>query len=146
MSGDRVAIVGSRDFPDASVVRRWVSDLSSDATVISGGARGVDVWAAEAARARGLPVLEIQAQWEALGRKAGPVRNAEIVACATRVVAFWNGRSRGTLNTVVLAAEAGLPVTILDVEGNTLPLEPVLQAARERGVHAAIEKARRPED
>lgn len=146
MSEDRVAIVGSRDFPDASIVRLWVDGLSSDTTVISGGARGIDAWAVEAATARGLPVVEIKAQWATLGRKAGPIRNAEIVACASRVVAFWNGRSRGTLNTVILAVEAGLPVTVLDAEGSTLSLESVLHAARERGVYTAIEKARRAED
>jgi hypothetical protein len=55
-----------------------------------------------------------QANWDRLGRKAGPLRNAHIVANADRVVAFWDGKSRGTLNTVVQADRAGLPIEVFD--------------------------------
>ena len=89
--------------------------------VVSGGARGVDSIAEVAARDRGLEVVVFQAGWDRLGRKAGPIRNAKIVANADRVVAFWDGSSRGTLNTLGQALRAGLPVEVFDSEGQRVP-------------------------
>lgn len=48
------------------------------------------------------------------GRKAGPLRDATNVANSDRVVAFWSGRSRGTLDAVALALRAGRPVEVDD--------------------------------
>jgi hypothetical protein len=82
------------------------------------------------------------ADWERLGRKAGPIRNAQIVEGVDELVAFWDGRSRGTLNTIALAVGAGVPVKVFDAKGSALPLEWVLQRARERGIIDAIDKVR----
>ena len=56
----RVAIVGSREFRDLSRVRRFVADLAAkypDAIVVSGGCRGVDAAAEEAAQKHYLDVI-----------------------------------------------------------------------------------------
>jgi hypothetical protein len=58
------------------------------------------------------------------------------------VVAFWDGRSRATLNTIVQATKAGVPVRVIDQTGNTLPKEWVLDQAKLSGVMAGIKKAR----
>ena len=47
-----------------------------------------------------------------LGRGAGFVRNRAIVEAANVVVAFWDGRSRGTAHTIGLAREAGRQVVV----------------------------------
>lgn len=138
---DRIAIVGSRAYPRPSVVETFVAGLPAGAVVVSGGAPGVDSIAEHAARQRGLKVMVFRADWERLGRKAGPLRNAEIVARADRVAAFWDGRSRGTLNTIVQAVRAGKPVEVFDREGSPVPIEEALRAAEERGVVAAIAAA-----
>ncbi len=136
-----IAIIGSRSYPGPGPVAAFVARLPADAVVVSGGAPGVDSFAEEAARARGLKILIFPADWEQLGREAGPIRNARIVAHANRVVAFWDGASRGTLNTVLLAQRAGLPVEIRDGEGEPVALDHALRIAEERGVLAAIEAA-----
>lgn len=102
-----VAVVGSRDWPDPQPIRDFIASLPEGTTVVSGGARGVDSIAAFNARARGLKVLEIKADWDRGGRGAGFARNAEIVAKADKVVAFWDGRSRGTEHTISLARAQG---------------------------------------
>lgn len=56
----RVAIVGSRDWPEPERVRAFVAELAKrypNATVISGGARGVDQEAEQAARLCALEVV-----------------------------------------------------------------------------------------
>lgn len=99
----RVAVVGSRDFPNLDWVTYFVLDQPKDATVITGGARGVDRAAEDAARRRGCNLLVIDADWETHGKAAGYRRNVQIVEEAECVVAFWDGKSKGTKHTIDLA-------------------------------------------
>jgi len=138
---EKVGIVGSIDFPAAGLVEAYVAGLSVTATVVSGGAKGVDSWGEAAARERGLKVQVFHADWQALGRKAGPIRNRQIVMASDRIVAFWNGHSRGTLNTLVQAHEAGLPIEIYGPSGEAIPLEMALTVAEEKGVVRGIRLA-----
>lgn len=112
MAVERVAIVGSRDFPDVDMVRLYVRSLPKGTIVVSGGARGVDHIAEVCAAACGLRTEIYHADWDKHGRAAGYLRNHSIVAVASRVVAFWDGESRGTEHTVKLAREKGKPVEV----------------------------------
>lgn len=38
--------------------------------------------------------------WKKYGKAAGVIRNKEIVAAADHVLAFWDGKSRGTKNSI----------------------------------------------
>ncbi|MDX2272647.1 MAG: SLOG family protein [Cyanobacteriota bacterium] len=59
----RVAVVGSRTYWDLKAVRDFITQLPEGCTVISGGARGVDQTAEQAARARGILVQIYPADW-----------------------------------------------------------------------------------
>lgn len=113
-----LAIIGSRNFSNLGLVADYVRRLPSDTVVISGGARGVDLTAAVAARSTGLTVREFLPDWERYGKSAGFKRNAQIVEAADRLVAFWDGRSRGTADTISKARDAGLIVTIIRPDGS----------------------------
>lgn len=109
---ERVAIVGSRGYPDEDDVFSYVHELPSDTVVVSGGAEGPDTWAEKAAKRRGMLVVVYRADWSLYGKAAGPIRNAEIVANCDRVVAFWDGHSRGTKSTIGIANRQGKPVEV----------------------------------
>jgi hypothetical protein len=136
----QVAVVGSRDYRRLDLVRDFVLRLPDGSTVVSGGARGVDQTAVNVAKARGLQTMVFQADWQRHGRAAGPMRNAEIVAHAKEVIAFWDCNSRGTLDTIVLAHRTGLGVAILDGQGDLFPVETALRAADQLGITTAIER------
>lgn len=107
----RWAIIGSRAYRDLEAVRQVIRLFPARGTVIvSGGARGVDQTAAAEARRIGLPVIEYLADWGAHGRAAGMLRNRLIVGNADAVIAFWDGKSRGTEMAIRLAEKAGVPV------------------------------------
>jgi hypothetical protein len=108
----RVAIVGSRDYPDLDQVVQFVRGLPSDTVVVSGGARGVDRTAEQTARACGLRTLIFPADWTRHGKRAGFLRNDQILAAAEEVVAFWDGRSPGTADTIRKARRAGKRVKV----------------------------------
>ena len=101
-----IAIVGSRDFQSLELVDAYVETLPRGTVVLTGGARGVDQRAEKAARVRGLATQVFRADWQRYGRQAGFRRNAEMVASADQVTAFWDGSSRGTKHSIELAREA----------------------------------------
>jgi len=102
-----VAIVGSQEYSRLYLVRTYVEKLPAGSVIVSGGARGVDATAEEAALATGLATLIFPADWAGLGQNAGLVRNDEIAANANRLVSFWNGASPGTANLALQPPDAG---------------------------------------
>lgn len=103
------AIVGSRDFNDYSQLH-WVLDrirlMFAIDGFVSGGAKGADSLAETYARSCKIPIEVIKPDWEQFGRSAGMIRNREIIKAADIVVAFWDGRSRGTKNSIDRAFSA----------------------------------------
>lgn len=108
----RIAVVGSRsvDRIDFDLVGAQAGDV-----IVSGGARGVDSLAEEEARRRGFAVVEFRPDYARYGRAAPHVRNGEIVASCDRLVAFWDGKSRGTKSTIDKARRYGKDVQIIEV-------------------------------
>src|SRR5688572_19917446 len=120
---DAVAIIGSREWPRPDRVIDYVNLLPPNTVVITGGwwrngviepTRGVDRIAATAAQARGLTVVVVAADYGRYQKQAGMRRNPVTVGLAKRVVAFWDGKSPGTKNSIDHADRLGIPVeTIL---------------------------------
>lgn len=104
----RVAIVGTRDWPDPQQVVAFVASLDVERDVIVSGHGGVvDLTAEWAADGFGFRTSIHPADWKRYGRAAGPRRNAALVADADAVYAWWDGTSRGTLDTIKRAQRAG---------------------------------------
>lgn len=68
--------------------------------VISGCAAGVDTMAINWAIKHDIPIVRFPANWENLGPKAGPLRNADMAEYGDLLVAFFNenAENRGTKN------------------------------------------------
>ena len=95
----KIAIVGSRKI-NVTDIERYVSDCEE---IVSGGARGVDTCAAEYAKNNGIKLTVFIPQYERYGRAAPIVRNKEIVDYADKIIAFWDGKSKGTLSVIKYA-------------------------------------------
>jgi hypothetical protein len=108
----RIAVVGSRDYPDLAEVRQFVWEQTRDTVIVSGGARGVDDAAVKEAQRLNMPYEVYPADWGRHGRRAGVIRNQEIVRKADEVVAFWDGKSPGTKFTIGFARSLGRPVSV----------------------------------
>lgn len=118
----KVAIVGSREYPDLERVKRFVRKLAEadpGATIVSGGARGVDKTAEDEGKKLGLVVDSLKADWNGPLRKgAGYARNSTIVERCDVLAAFWDGASPGTLDTIGKAEKAGRKVAVYDAAGS----------------------------
>lgn len=110
---EKVAIIGSRRYPDLSAVAAYVDLLPAGTTVVSGGAIGVDQAAEFAATRRGLRVESYHPDWDKNGKAAGFIRNRVVVERCDRLVAFWYEGSHGTADAISRAREAGKPVKII---------------------------------
>lgn len=109
-----VAVVGSRSFSDYDALCKELDGQEVD-EIVSGGAAGADSLAYQYAKDKGIPILVIFPKWKQFGRSAGFLRNKLIVDRCTRVVAFWDGSSKGTASTIKLAQDAGKEVQVIRV-------------------------------
>jgi hypothetical protein len=108
----KIAIVGSREYPNLGRVTAYVESLPEGTVIVSGNAEGVDRVAEVAGNHYGLDVISIPADWDTHGKGAGYIRNIEIVEQVETVVAFWDGKSKGTLHTITEATKRGIRVII----------------------------------
>lgn len=138
MSPLRILITGSRAWTD----RRVIADALLEAiethgphlihddgeptgprvdwenvTLVHGDARGADRIAAAIGRAWRFRIEACPAQWQRLGRGAGPIRNQAMCDLGADVaLAFPIGSSRGTRDCVQKARAAGIPVVVYEGE------------------------------
>ena len=99
----KVAVVGSRSI-SATDIGLYISDGDE---IVSGGAVGVDSCAAEYAKKNGLKLTVFLPQYERYGRAAPIARNKKIVDYADKIIAFWDGKSKGTLSVIKYAEKTG---------------------------------------
>lgn len=108
----RVLVCGGRDYADEHAVLVALSGLPPGTVVVHGAARGADNLAERAAGSLGLVTEPHPADWERLGRRAGPVGNAEMLATGVDLVIAFPG-GRGTADMVARARRAGVPVRLV---------------------------------
>lgn len=122
----RIIIAGSRGFEDYELLRKeTLGVLKSDnrpkefVKVLSGCARGADSLGEQFAAEFGLEVVRFPADWENLGKSAGFIRNVEMSKFAVEdgsdgmMIAFWDGRSKGTEHMIDTAGKYGLRVKVV---------------------------------
>ena len=105
----KVAIIGSISIRPTDI-GTYISDGDE---IVSGGASGVDSCAEEYARKNELRLTVFLPQYERYGRAAPIVRNKQIVDYADRIVAFWDGKSKGTLSVIKYAEKIGKACKII---------------------------------
>lgn len=109
----RVLICGGRNYWDISAAEAFLTEWSGDLSitcVITGGARGADTIGHNWAIDKGFKTEIYIADWVAHQRKAGPLRNIQMLneGKPDVVIAFPGGK--GTEHMKAIARKAGVPV------------------------------------
>jgi predicted Rossmann fold nucleotide-binding protein DprA/Smf involved in DNA uptake len=109
----RYAIIGSRHFAAPARVTEYVKSLPKGSSVVTGSASGVDAAVTKAARELGVPVQVLPASFDELADPAkAHARNQRLVDACDVLVAFWDGASKGTRETVDRALDSGKEVHV----------------------------------
>lgn len=102
----KLAIIGSRNFNDYDLLCREIQKLKVPATIVSGGAKGADTLGKKYADEHGIATQIFPAIWHPQGeggpmdKGAGMKRNTDIIKTADCILAFWDGDSTGTVDSI----------------------------------------------
>ena len=117
----RVIICGGRDFDDYNLLVKSCNEILSNdfarVEVVSGFAKGADMLGIRYALENNLKHTAIPADWDAYGKRAGFIRNVQMENYILRedpmVIAFWDGKSKGTKDMIEKSKGAGIPVHVI---------------------------------
>lgn len=110
----KVGIIGSRGFNDYQMVCDEMNTISNEVDlIVSGGAKGADMLGEKWARENNKETLIFKPEWDKYGKRAGFVRNQDIVKNSDMVIAFWDGNSKGTKSSIDLCERFGIKIKII---------------------------------
>ena len=115
----RIIIAGSRDYDNAEELEEVVNAVidyqdwdEENIRVVSGTARGADQLGEWLADKYDYQLVKYPAQWDLYGKSAGYKRNAQMAENADALIAFWDGKSRGTQHMIDIARAKDLIVAV----------------------------------
>jgi len=112
----RVIIAGSRNFNDYGIVKKKLNAIlknQKEVTIISGTANGADKLGERYANDNHLKLEQYPAMWDLFGKKAGYMRNEEMVKFADAAIVFWDGKSKGSKHMIDISKKYNLKLRIV---------------------------------
>jgi ABC-type enterochelin transport system substrate-binding protein len=112
----KVIIAGGRNFNDYNKLRESCDNIlvnQNEVEIVSGTAAGADTLGERYAQEKGYEVKKFPAQWDLYGKSAGYKRNQQMAEYADGLIAFWDGKSKGTKHMIDIANKMGLKVRVI---------------------------------
>ena len=112
----KIIIAGGRNFRDYNQLRESCDNIlvnQKEVEIVSGTAAGADTLGERYAQEKGYEVKKFPAQWDLYGKSAGYKRNQQMAEYADGLIAFWDGKSRGTKHMIDIANKMGLKVRVV---------------------------------
>lgn len=112
----KLSVVGSRTFNNYQLLKRKLDEIHQETPitlVVSGGAKGADSFSERWARENNIETKIYYPNWKLYGKKAGFVRNKDIVINSDKMVAFWDNVSKGTLHSINIADCNNIPYKVV---------------------------------
>lgn len=108
----KLLIIGSRTIDNIDISPYIPQDVS---LIISGGASGVDTLAERYADKYKISKLIMYPQYDLYKRGAPLKRNEKMIEVADEVLAFWDGKSKGTKYSIDFATKQGKSINIVNI-------------------------------
>jgi len=109
----RVGVIGSRTFNDYDRLLQVLDRLNITHIISGGCVKGADVLGERYADEFGIPKTIHLPNWDKHGKAAGPIRNTDIVNDSEMIVCCWDGKSKGTKDSVNKAHKLKKDIFIL---------------------------------
>lgn len=105
----KIAIIGSRNLKVLNLEKYLPMGVTE---IVSGGAKGIDSCAKDYALKNKIKIMEFLPEYDKYGRVAPLKRNDLIIEYADLVLAFWDGKSRGTKYVIDNCKRKNKPIKI----------------------------------
>jgi hypothetical protein len=112
----KIIIAGGRNFRDYNKLRESCDNIlvnQKEVEIVSGTAVGADTLGERYAQEKDYEVKKFPAQWDLYGNSAGYKRNQQMAEYADGLIAFWDGKSKGTKHMIDIANKMGLKVRVI---------------------------------
>jgi len=109
-----LGVSGYRNFTNYEQFRNCLSEIQDVEMIVTGGCKGTDALAERYAQEHNIPITVIPADWS-LGKRAGPMRNAEIVRSSDMLVAFLHPNSKGTRDVITKAKQMKKTCVVVNI-------------------------------
>ena len=115
----KLAVIGSRTFTDEKhyeILKKTLDEIHTSnkiVEIVSGSAIGADSLARRYSLENHIPLVEYKPKWDEYGKSAGFMRNTDIINHCDKVVAFWDGKSHGTKDSIEKAKKYNKPIFIV---------------------------------
>lgn len=116
----KLVVAGSRNFENYDFVREHLKKFIEEnevSEIVQGGCRGVDSLAVRFATEFRINVIVFEADWNANGRAAGPIRNSKLAEYGDCFCIFWDMVSRGTKDMLKKATKTGKLIKTYNING-----------------------------
>lgn len=118
----KIAIIGSRTLTNYQLIIDTLEPYKNKIThVVSGGAFGADELGERWAKENGKETLIFFPDWDKYGKKAGYIRNEDIIKNCDGCIAFWDGESKGTQHSMNLCKKFNKPLKIIQFSKEEQP-------------------------
>ena len=116
----KIVIGGCRDYNNYELFKSHLDEIieseKDEIIIISGHCSGVDLMGERYAEENSFKVEIFLPEWEKYGRAAGPIRNRKMVNTSDIVIAFWDGKSKGTKSLISYAEKVGKELIKIDIK------------------------------
>lgn len=113
----KVAIIGSRNLCVNDLQKFIPADVTE---IVSGGAKGIDRCAARYADFHNIKLTVFLPEYNRYGKAAPLKRNLKIIEYADLVIAFWDGKSKGTKYVIDNCKKQNIKLIIHIIEKNKI--------------------------
>ncbi len=113
----KLIVAGSREFNNYDLLKKSIQENFQRYEVeeiVSGTARGADTLGEQFAIEYSIPIKKFPANWDLYGKSAGYRRNVEMADYADALIAFWDGKSKGTGHMINIAKDKNLRVIVVN--------------------------------
>jgi len=112
----KIIVAGGRNFDNYILLCQKLTYYFQNLkhpVIVCGEAKGADTLGRRYAEELGLDIMSFPANWEKEGKAAGYRRNERMAAEADALIAFWDGKSKGTEHMIKTMETLKKPVRIV---------------------------------
>ena len=112
----KVVIAGGRTFDNYSFLKEKCDEILKDIVdveIVSGTAKGADKLGEQYSIEKGYGLKQFPADWGKFGKSAGIRRNEQMADYGDMLIAFWDGKSKGTKHMIDYSNKKKLKVHVV---------------------------------